>query len=72
MDEGDRIERWTHSANNCRQLLVAMQRRLDRALPMIEAGETQAALEMLHPVSEALPRAMELLDPDAQQGDRRA
>ena len=62
MDAQDPIELWIHSANNCRQMLFAMDKQMGRALDLIES-DPEKAREIIEMLREALPRAIDTLDP---------
>ena len=61
MTEDDRVARLMHSANNCRQMLGAIDRRLARAIECLEKGGVENCREHLKALEEALPQAMEML-----------
>ena len=61
MTEDDRVARLMHSANNCRQMLGAIDRRLKSALECLEQGNVDNCREVLRALDGALPEAMEIL-----------
>lgn len=58
------IDRLMHSANNCHQMLHAIDRTLARALRFIEEGRTEECRRLLAELSEALPQAMAIIRHD--------
>ena len=62
MTEDDRLARLMHSANNCRQMLGAIDRRLARAIECLEKGGVENCREHLKALEEALPQAMAIIE----------
>lgn len=58
------LDRLMHSANNCHQMLHAIDRKLARALRCIEEGRTDECRRLLTELSEALPQAMAIIRHD--------
>lgn len=58
------IDRLMHSANNCHQMLQAIDRKLARALRCIEEGRAEDCRRLLAELTEALPQAMAIIQHD--------
>ena len=61
MTERERIERLMHSANNCRQMLHAIDSKLAEALRCIEDGRLEDCKVLLDSLAKALPEAIATL-----------
>lgn len=61
MTEQERIERLMHSANNCRQMLHAIDSKLAEALRCIEEQRVEECKELLDSLAKALPEAIATL-----------
>lgn len=59
-----RLDRLMHSANNCHQMLQAIDRKLARALRCIEEDRTDECRRLLAELTEALPQAMAIIRHD--------
>ena len=68
MELQNQIEQWIHSANNCRQMLYAMDKQMARAIDCLESDPEKARL-IIGTLRDALPRAIDALDPKNNQGD---
>lgn len=53
-----------HSANNCRQMLAAIERKLNRALACLQNDEVEECRELLEVLSQALPEAVAIITTD--------
>ena len=58
------LDRLMHSANNCHQMLAAVDRKLARALRCIDEGRTEDCRRLLAELTEALPQAMAIIRHD--------
>lgn len=57
-----RINQLLHSANNCRQMLKAVDRKLAEALQHVYDGDIAQCQTLLEELSEALPQAMAIIE----------
>ena len=64
MTPNEQIERLMHSANNCRQMLSAIDSKLAKALRCIEEGDIDNCRTMLDALAQALPEAIATLRHD--------
>ena len=57
-----RINQLLHSANNCRQMLRAVDRKLADALQHVYDGDVAQCQSLLEELSESLPQAMAIIE----------
>ncbi len=57
-------EELRHAANNCRQMLHVLERKLAQAEQSLHDGETERCRQILSFLREAFPEAIAALDPE--------
>ena len=60
----NQIEALMHSANNCRQMLAAVDRKLARALVCLRESDYKTCEHLLSELTDALPQAMAIIATD--------
>ena len=68
MSDEQRIAQLLHSANNCRQMLAAVDRKLAEALQHVYDGDIAQCRDMLEELSRALPEAMAIIEFEEDMG----
>ena len=63
-----RIEQLLHSANNCRQMLHAIDRKLAEALHCVYDNRYEDCRELLESLNQSLPEAMAIIE--FEEGER--
>ncbi|APE27781.1 hypothetical protein [Aurantiacibacter gangjinensis] len=61
MTESDLLNQYRHSANNCRQMLEAIDRKLARALDCLYKNDFDTCRELLEGLTSSLPEAMAII-----------
>ena len=74
MNDNDMLMQYRHSANNCRQMLAAIDRKLARALECIYNDDYETCRELLEQLTSSLPEAMAIIaheNDEQREGKRR-
>ena len=73
MNDNDLLLQYRHSANNCRQMLGAIDRKLAQALQCLYDDDYERCRHLLEGLTESLPVAMAIIahENDEQREDKR-